>query len=428
MKYWFLIIFLCFGSLCYAGTEEKPIDSQVKGELVRIVRDFEKDSTLDGFIFSRALDDDISYDDWAIHYKDDVYELRLKKGGNFSEEWTVNHTYKMAYRYYRFDEEDSENSDKVYSYKECLKTALEYLNKRGVSLLMCDFPGDIPERHDNEIWFRFENIKNKELKGFDNAREIGVAVNENTGKIKYFYINVRPIKYASLPFGISPQEACDTVKSFYSEKEIKLSRLEFASMGQGIERNRPVVIVAVSGIQSSEAGTGHGTIPGPDGEAVYEESEYAVLFFIDLYTKELVLVSPALNCSSIPKDAEEKIKEYENALKTDKPAPNLSEMPFEPLTDEILKTLTPTAKQIEFILYKDSEPQKAEMKEIDINKLQKGETSEIFTYKNEGRDYIFRAGSHWCFVNNKTVNLGGICRTDKEKIFLPKAFAEKCGL
>ncbi len=60
-------------------------------------------------------------------------------------------------------------------------------------------------------------------------------------------------------------------------------------------------------------------------------------------------------------------------------------------------------------------------KSFDIDKEDKG----IARMEINGNKFIFRNGSYWCFINNKTYNMGGNCIIEKGKLKLPEEFYKK---
>ena len=408
---------------------EEDIDILTQDKIVKIIRDFMKDDTLKGFEIEYEEDVlnnfKIIPDCYLInkHYKEDIGI------------WHIDLRYNIVNGYACGEDSDSqldesiEQTENRLTIDECLKKAIDWLNERGYSLLGYEIDNKkmSEQMATNPLYqydFMFNLKKNKELKGLGYAGLIDVEVDVNRGNILFFAYNTENIKALKDEGILSEIDIADIVKSFFTEEEIEGCKLNFITSPVQLEQvpiskiqeeddfsdmvyeERVVLSCEASGVQNSELGMG---IPwqeiGPNGEKKPKSPAlYSVIFTFDAYNGYLYIVSNAMNGSLIPQDVGEKISKYIDSKKIE-PKRELKEYPFELLTDEKLKEIKPTLEDVELVLFKDnSERIKFSQKDCGIEGLSKLEnTEDIYTYTKDDNVYIFREGSPWCLVNNKTL-------------------------
>ena len=403
---------------------ESDIDIATQEKIVKIVREFMGDPKL---IISRIeKEEDYSEDLYNPKIKPNCY--RVVTGNEERIYYTVNLNYNIITHFMDFGVEEFKGTPK-YSKEECMNIGIDWLNSKGYPLFNNKYKEILYPNEDNgivrkEYSFMFVNKKNIELKGLDNAGYISVDVNTANGKISSAGFNTNNHKTLS-GNPVSESEIIDIVKSFFTEEEIAGSKLEFFASEVHVEsvpifnkdskdvrsefkhEERVVITGIAKGVQNNDVGMGMGLSPAGSPTPPIDiplRNEWTCYFIFDAYNKYLYQVANLLNGSTIPKDVGEKINKYSESVEL-APKPDLTEVPYEFLTNEKLKELKPTTEEIETVLFKDnSDRVKFNKESCEIKDLTKFEnSSDIWTVSKDNKTYIFREGSPWCLVDNKAV-------------------------
>ncbi|MBQ7258195.1 MAG: hypothetical protein IJS60_10955 [Abditibacteriota bacterium] len=393
---------------------EEDIDILTQDKIVKIIRDFMKDESLSGFEIEKHKIP--NYETLEHTLIPNEYMARID---NLS--WGVNLVYDIVILYLYSDRDVLQNTNQFIPIEECLINAIDWLNDKQIPLFgykinegqlfaqKVEFDRFFPDVH---YYFTF---KHRTDKGLDTSDFINVQVYKQTGKVGVYTRNTNNIKVLSDGF-LPHEQFVDIVKSFFTEEETKGCNLKINSYpaqivnypidSQGSRKYITIGAIAcnVFGEQNSDLGMGIKPMSSGETEQSAKKNDYVVSFTFDAYNGYLYSVANMQNGSLIPNDVREKIDKYKNSIKQE-PQKELKEYPFELLTVEKLKEIKPTPEDIELVLFKDnSDIKKFSQKDCGIEGLTKFEnTEDIYTYTKDDNVYIFREGSPWCLVNNKTL-------------------------
>lgn len=377
---------------------DPAISEELKNIIIEKIRTFEGDKELKGFFITPTYGMEGYYD---VLHKDS------------SKIWTLSEKTVIDFQNFNNIKELKELKKEDYADVNCLNKAIEYCNRHGISLIFS-------KNDDNRVFFGngcfnfdFPSRKN-DGNTLTDSQNIKIAVCPKDGAVYSYSQNTDPIISVLKNDAALDEDVSEIVKTFFTPAEVAAGELTFSVSGAYYEEDsgRLVMTCFVMGKQNSAAGIGQ-----TDGE------RYQIMFNFDAYNKQLIDFQPIKADNTLPQDALDKVNKYSAAI-GEEAQPDLKNIPFEPITDELLAKYTPSKYDVEFILFKSDQPAPA-LKGVPAEVSKMGE--DIFTLKAGDKLYTFRAGSAWCFEQGKAVDMGGVCAVKDGKLEVPVSFAEKLG-
>ncbi len=269
-----------------------------------------------------------------------------------------------------------------YTKEQCKTIGLNYLNNKNISLIGCVNEPIVSWENNGCYEFSFYKIIDADLDLRSDS--VDIAVNAFTGNIAVCSQSLDPtFTIVNRPSLTIPQVIQIVQQNFNNiqSSEIKISSYYINNTNDSIYRDAYV---------------------GDLGVAV-----------IDAYSHEIVKFNVYGGKTNItPKDSfKVKPAKKSNGIKI--------------LTKEDIENMDVDNSSINLILYNTENPKEIKYTKLSnnykINKDDKG----IARMEVNGNKFIFRNGSYWCFINNKTFNMGGNCIIEKGKLKLPEEFYKK---
>lgn len=368
MKKFMLIIILficCFGIYATELTDE---------QLIQIVRNFENNQNLSGF--------DIRYKE-----KDQQYELRIN-----NHFWTVDNTGLLIFASNSDDlipDFDFENNDNILPQNQCKNIAINYLNNKNISLA-----------------------------GLDRC-----AIQKMAGCYDFIFFKfVAPYVLGQNRISVSVNVVNGNVQSFgrTNRPELNLQNYPFENM---LNREQ------ITNIINNEIFPNENNEISLTGYSYYPEES---LFIIRAYVNKIIITFDALSgniikcdypgSGSFPiKEVSQKINKYKNQIKKETIKIKIIPISENKNVEKILLSI----ENINLVLCDTENPKDVKYTVIptgfEIDKEDKG----IARMEVNGKKFIFRNGSYWCFINNKTYNIGGNCIIKDGILQLPEDFYKK---
>ncbi|MBQ7257703.1 MAG: hypothetical protein IJS60_08430 [Abditibacteriota bacterium] len=272
-----------------------------------------------------------------------------------------------------------------YTKEQCKTIGLNYLNNKNISLIGCVNEPIVSWENNGCYKFAFYKLIDADL----DLRYISVVicVNAFTGNIARCKKSLKPIfTIVNRPSLTIPQVIQIVQQNFdnIQSNQIKISNYYINNTNDSIYRDAHVGDLGVAEI--------------------------------DAYTHEIVkfnVYGGATINSNNPSF---------NKLKI---TPAKSSNGIKILTKEDIENMGVENSSINLILYNTENPKEIKYTKLSnnykINKDDKG----IARMEVNGNKFIFRNGSYWCFINNKTYNMGGNCIIENGKLKLPEEFYKK---
>jgi len=392
MVYLFFLIVLISVVGCKPNNVDNINDIQIKNsarptnaEVINIVKNFENNQNLTNL--------NIEYDD-----EDNIYSVENEIT---RKSWDVKAGINKVIEYMNSNEIDHKRVDEggVYSKAQCEAIAITYLNNKNICLIGYENTPKSNWSDDGCYSFYFYKILDTNI-DLMSDNSISVSVNSNTGNISLFMMDTEPDIFISSTPTLTEAQVTNIINQLYGAGNVKDLKIG----GYGYEEKYKTII----------------RIADVNNEA---------WILIDAYTHN-VLGAYAFGGGNTSKGYSRSIKEY-NALNNGKKKVVIKTKPYKVLTDEELAKLTPTIKDIKFILLKTKNKDKIKYFNIkkDDKKISFEKADNDIVYLNiKGKKIIFHNGSCFAFVNNKTNNMGGNFIIENNKIKIPLEFAKKIGI
>ena len=351
-------------------------------QVIQMVKDYENNQSLANLIVEYRNGYLSNSGFYMVHLRN--YSINLSKTwfvhDNIGVTTYINHP--ETYMGDDLVKNDYSEGNVNYTKEQCKTIALNYLNNKNISLIGCVNEPIVSWENNGCYEFTFYKIIDADLDLSSDS--IDISVNAFTGNIAdcsqslypTFTIVNRPSLTISQVIQIV-QQNFDNIQS----SEIKISSYYINDTNDSIYRDAYV---------------------GDLGVAV-----------IDAYTHEIVKFNVYGGATNItPKDSfKVKPAKKSNGLKI--------------ITKEDIENMDVDNSSINFILFNTESTKDVKYTDIpksfDIDKEDKG----IARMEVNGNKFIFRNGSYWCFINNKTYNMGGNCIIEKGKLKLPEEFYKK---
>ena len=370
--YFFVFIFL--STIVYS-------QQLTNNQVIQMVKDFENNQNLTN-LGVRLVN--------LAQYNETYYDISLNDLYNSKTWFVINNevcvyiNHKEIYVGNKLKEYDYSEENINYTKDQCKIIALNYLNSKNVSLIGYNAEPKISWENDGCYEFFYYQIINIDLQ-LKSKTYLFVNVNAFTGNVASFNIHTGPM------FNI-----------------LNIPTLTIPQVVQIVEQN-------FNNIQSSEINVSEYYI-NQTNDSIYRDAYVGNLGIaeIDAYTHEIVKFRPYLGGKTniTPKDIFEI-----------KPAKKSNDIKI--LTKEEIENMDVDNSSINFILFNTESTKDVKYTDIsksfDIDKEDKG----IARMEVNGNKFIFRNGSYWCFINNKTYNMGGNCIIENGKLKLPEEFYKK---
>ncbi len=361
-----IIFFLTFIIVAVSINSQNLTDNQ----LISIVRNFENNQSLNNF--------KISY----LSGFDYILELNRKS-------WSVDSNSLNVCMYINFDERQMNTKTGVLSKDVCKSIGLNYLNSKNISLI--DFQIQEPETIKDGC-YRFFFYKILDTNVFLMSQNtVSVEINATTGNIAGFGRNISDEYIYTDPLILTNNMALTIVEELYPNEQVNF-QISAASYNSDYDTITRTIMIDEFG-----------------------------WIIVDAFSCNILDSFPYLNLQA-SKNIINKIEKYNNKhifLK-----PDIKIKTYKEIEKDLYK-INPKIEEINLILYNTENPKDINYIELSkdyvIDKVDKG----IARMEVNGNKFIFRNGSYWCFINNKTYNMGGNCIIENGKLKLPEEFYKK---
>ena len=356
-------------------------------QVIQIVKDFENNQNLSNLNVSVYEFDGI-IDFWVT-----------QTNNNFNKKWVVKPNVDSVVRYTNYNEIDNEleQSDSNYTQDQCISIALNYLNSKNINILNYIIEDDDIEWKDGNYCYCMRKIINSNLK-IPSINLIVIHINSFSGNISYFSHSYNDDMIISQEPELTDAQVTQIVNNIFGENNISVLNIG----GYGYNEN----------------------YDGISRLAFINNNDYMVE--IDAFSHNVIGIYASASCNydkykNININANKNEYNSKNAKETIK----LKKQPYKELSDEELKGINVDNKNINFILCNTESSKNIKYIELSkdyvIDKVDNG----IARMEAGENKFIFRNGSYWCFINNKTYNMGGNCIIENGKLKLPEEFYKK---
>ena len=337
-------------------------------QVIQIVKDFENNQNLSNL---------------SVQYYNDFnhYLVTLHDTSNYKS-WTVeNNNVRVYINFNEINMEDTAEENLNYTQQQCQNIGINYINSKNISLVGYNTEPIIEWEYNGCYGYTFYQIIDSELK-LKSKNFVRVDVNAFSGNI------------ATITFSAS--------SSFIL---INRPNLTIPQVIQIVQQN-------FDNISSDSIFTSDYYI-NDTNDSIYRQAIVGNIGMVDIdaYTHEIVGFHSYGNNQSIPKGLKiKKIKSNDN---------------IKILREENIKDIKINNHSINFILCNTKNSKNVKYTELKKDYVIEKDDKGIARMEVNGNKFIFRNGSYWCFINNKTYNMGGNCIIENGKLKLPEEFYKK---
>ncbi|MBQ7258012.1 MAG: hypothetical protein IJS60_10025 [Abditibacteriota bacterium] len=367
--YFFIIIFL--STVVYS-------QQLTENQVIQIVKDFENNQNLSNLQFHNYID------------KFSYYEVVLENSIDHKS-WKIN-SYGNVISYFNHKVwEDKEEG--IYTEDQLKNIAINYLNSKNISLVNYNI-NPLVYTFSDTIDFIFIKFINPNL-DIVSKNMIRVAVNPHSGLISELSITQESDIELSVIPSLTDAEVQTIINNIFGQNYVNDLQITIYSYNENLQTIQRIAKV------NNEA-----------------------MVYIDAYSHNVIAIAGLGYNSKIPDYVYVNQQKY-NSLPKKKIDYEIKKVPYKSLSNEEISKININVDTINNILVKTKNSENIKYvitkNNYKIDKKDKG----IARMEVNGNKFIFHNGSYWCFINNKTYNMGGNCIIENGKLKLPEEFYKK---